>query len=157
MKIQNNVNWRYCKHGFLCNDMDDHLWHLKSWRVLCPTSAIEKGKGSKSHNKQKKITIFCSINSKFLIFLCCLLQWLSNICRIQFNMPWKFGFPLKLLSAIIYQIFIFYQMIALEKLWKMLFMSSKKLFLLSKYSIFLCFHPALFFSLLAIALEDDRR
>ena len=124
----------------------------KNWK----TSAIEKGKGSKSRNKQKKI-IFCSINSKFLIFLCCLLQWLSNICRIQFNMPWKFRFPLKLLSAIIYQIFIFYQMIALEKLWKMLFMSSKKLFLLSKYSIFLCFHPALFFSLLAIALEDDRR
>ena len=123
--------------------MQRHEWSLvtfnisestvsKNWK----TSAVEKGEGSKSRNKQKKITIFCSINSKFLIFLCCLLQWLSNICRIQFNMPWKFGFPLKLLSAIIYQIFIFYEMIALEKLWKMLFMSSKKLFLFSKYSNF---------------------
>ena len=37
-----------------------------------------------------------------------------------------YGFqPLKLVSAIFYQIFIFDQMIALQKLWKMFFISSK--------------------------------
>ena len=35
---------------------------------------------------------------------------------------------LKLVSAIFYQIFIFHQMIALQKLWKMFSISSKKLF-----------------------------
>ena len=35
---------------------------------------------------------------------------------------------LKLVSAIFYQIFIFNQMIALQKLWKMFFISSKKLY-----------------------------
>ena len=40
---------------------------------------------------------------------------------------------LKLVSAIFYQICICDQMIALHKLWKMLFISSKKLFLFSRY------------------------
>ena len=43
---------------------------------------------------------------------------------------------LKLVSAICYQIFIFNGMIALQKLSKMFFISSKKLFLLSRYSNF---------------------
>ena len=43
---------------------------------------------------------------------------------------------LKLVSAIFYQIFISHQMIALQKLWKMFFISSKKLFSLSRYSNF---------------------
>ena len=38
---------------------------------------------------------------------------------------WK---SLKLVSTIFYQIVIFHQMIALQKLWKMFFISSKKLF-----------------------------
>ena len=41
---------------------------------------------------------------------------------------------LKLMSAIFYQIFIFHQMIALQKLWKIFFISPKKLFLFSRYS-----------------------
>ena len=41
---------------------------------------------------------------------------------------------LKLVSVIFYQIFIFHQMIALQKLWKIFFISSKKLFLFSRYS-----------------------
>ena len=44
----------------------------KNWK----TSAIGKGKGSTSHSKhregQKEITIFCSINYEFSIFLSCL-------------------------------------------------------------------------------------
>ena len=45
---------------------------------------------------------------------------------------------LKLVSTIFYQIFNFNQMLALQKLWKMLFISSKKLFSFSRYSHF-CF------------------
>ena len=40
---------------------------------------------------------------------------------------------LKLMSAIFYQIFISHQMMALKKLWKMFFFSSKKLFSFSRY------------------------
>ena len=38
--------------------------------------------------------------------------------------------------AIFHQIFIFHQMIALQKLWEMFFISSKKLFSFSRYSNF---------------------
>ena len=43
---------------------------------------------------------------------------------------------LKLFSAIFYQKFILHQMITLHKLWKMRFISSKKLFSFSRYSNF---------------------
>ena len=43
---------------------------------------------------------------------------------------------LKLVSAIFYHIFIFHQMIALQELWKMSFISPKKLFSFSRYSNF---------------------
>ena len=52
---------------------------------------------------------------------------------------------LKLVSSIFYQVFISHQMIALQKLWKMFFISSKKLFSFSRYSNFVfrsfCFFP----------------
>ena len=48
----------------------------------------------------------------------------------------KLGGCLKLVSAIFYQISISHQMIALQKLWKMFFIPSKKLFSLSRYSNF---------------------
>ena len=53
---------------------------------------------------------------------------------------------LKLLRAIFYQVFIFHQMIALQKLWKMFFISSKKLFSLSRYSSCCIFVFLSFFS-----------
>ena len=43
---------------------------------------------------------------------------------------------LKLVSAIFIKFLFFQQMIALQKLWKMLFISSKKFFLFSRYSNF---------------------
>ena len=43
---------------------------------------------------------------------------------------------LKLVSAIFYQVFIFHQTIALQKIWKMFFIASKKLFSFSRYLIF---------------------
>ena len=46
---------------------------------------------------------------------------------------------LKLVSAIFYQIFIYHQMIAFQKIWKMFFISSKKLFSFSRYSSFCIF------------------
>ena len=51
--------------------------------------------------------------------------------------------PLKLVSAIFCQIFFFFfhQMIALRKLWKMFFVSSKKLILFLRYSNFCNFFP----------------
>ena len=63
---------------------------------------------------------------------------------------------LKLLSAIFYQIFIFHQMIALQKLWKMFFISSRKLFSFLTYSNFCIFvFPSFFLS--AIVLDVDPR
>ena len=52
---------------------------------------------------------------------------------------------LKLASAIFYQIFIFYQMIAFQKLWKICFISYKKLFSFSRYSNFCIFCFPFFF------------
>ena len=62
---------------------------------------------------------------------------------------------LKLVSAILYQFFIFSpNFFTLQKLWKMLFISSKKLFVLEIFK-FLYFSPSFFFYLSVIALEDD--
>ena len=58
----------------------------------------------------------------------------------------KAGATLKLVSAFFYQVFIFHQMIALQKLWKMFFLSSKKLFSFSRYSNFCIFVFPSFFS-----------
>ena len=52
---------------------------------------------------------------------------------------------LKLVSAIFCQTFIFHQMIALRKLWKMFFISSKKIFSFSRYSNFCIFVFSSFF------------
>ena len=54
-------------------------------------------------------------------------------------------FSLKLVSAIFYQIFIVHQMIALQKLWKKIFISSKKLFSFLRYSNFCIFIFPYFF------------
>ena len=46
---------------------------------------------------------------------------------------------LKFVSTIFYQIFIFHQMIVLQKLWKIFFISSKKIFSFLRYSNFFLF------------------
>ena len=53
---------------------------------------------------------------------------------------------LRLVPATLYQIFIFHQMLALQNLWKMFFISSKKLFVFSRYSNFVFLSSPLFFS-----------
>ena len=56
---------------------------------------------------------------------------------IFFTFFLKFSFsPLKLASAIFYQIFISQQIIVVQKLWKVFLISSKKLFSFSSYSSF---------------------
>ena len=50
------------------------------------------------------------------------------------------------MSATFYQIFIFHQMIALQNLWKMFFISTKKLFSFSRHSNFCIFVFPSFFS-----------
>ena len=63
----------------------------------------------------------------------------------SFHFPqWKIFFPIhwQILKACVPyfdQILFFHQMIALQKLWKMLFSSSKKLFSFSRYSNFFIF------------------
>ena len=52
---------------------------------------------------------------------------------------------LKLVSAIFHQFYIFHQMIALQKLWKKIFISSKKLFSFLRYSNFCIFIFPYFF------------
>ena len=64
---------------------------------------------------------------------------------------------LKFVSAIFYQIFIFHQMIAIQKLWKIIFVSSKKALFVLEIFKFLYICPSLFFALSAIALEIDSR
>ena len=64
---------------------------------------------------------------------------------------------LKFVSAIFYQIFIFHQMIAIQKLWKIIFVSSKKALFVLEIFKFFYIRPSLFFALSAIALEIDSR
>ena len=64
---------------------------------------------------------------------------LYNFFDIQFSFFIYLFFRLKLGSAIFYQIFIFHQMIALQKLWKMFFISSKNLFSFLRYLNFCIF------------------
>ena len=84
-----------------------------------------------------------SINwPNFIVWLTLLHEILNNTC-IHDGVLYCL---LKSVRAIFYQFFIFYQMIALQKLWKMFFISSKKLFSFSRYSIFYVFVFPSFFS-----------
>ena len=85
--------------------------------------------------------------------------WNSLLWKTAISVAWRIRFSvffwvqdnsfrktlkLKLMSAIFYQIFIFHQTIALQKLWKMVFILSKKLFSFSRCSRF-CISVLLFF------------
>ena len=73
---------------------------------------------------------------------------LSRKAAGYFKLLRSFSRPpiLKLVSAIFYQVFIFHQMIALQKLWKKFFISSKKLFSFLRYLNFCIFVFPSFFS-----------
>ena len=60
----------------------------------------------------------------------------SELCQLLWLTFIEWRCTLKLVSAIFYHIFISHQMIALQKLWKMLFISCEKLFSFSRYSNF---------------------
>ena len=62
----------------------------------------------------------------------------KNLMNLE--LPYNFHPSLKLVSAIfLFFQFFFHQMIVLKKLWKMFFISSKKLFSFSRYSNFCIF------------------
>ena len=103
------------------------------------------------------IKIFlCYMNFSFNIFLVTIsgppflfpkVRILLSVCKFKSStMLWEAAKDteyqnlleqtLKLVSTIFIKFLFFYQMIALQKLWKMLFISSKKLFSFSRYSIF---------------------
>ena len=103
------------------------------WRLFCIFLGIN-------------IHLFSALKIKILLVL---VNWLlrpwsrwssySQHRVVAILLFWFGRFVLKLVSAIFYQIFIFNQMIALEKLWKICFISSKKLFLFLRYSNFCIF------------------
>ena len=72
-----------------------------------------------------------------IIFIKRIRLWIVHTAKLYF-MLLKYC-SLKLVSANFYQIFIFYQTIAPQKLRKMFFISSKKLFLFSKFLNFCIF------------------
>ena len=81
---------------------------------------------------------------------------LSPVRKIFIERPVMTLSVLKLVSAIFYQIFIFHQMIALQKLGKIFFISSKSSFRSQDIHVFV-FRSSLLFFLSAIALEVDPR
>ena len=112
--------------------------------IICYYRHILRGSMGSSPNLN--LSIFTQINSLKSPLKLSLSRKFSNILmekKKQIN-PLKFVWisskiwrrSLKLVSAIFDQIFIFNQMIALQKLWKMFFISSKKLFSFLRYSCF---------------------
>ena len=74
--------------------------------------------------------------SKISYFVTCFLEIIYFAKLLESVLQWVTLNPSKLLSAIFYQICISHQLIALQKLCKRFFMSSKKLFSFSRYSFF---------------------
>ena len=93
-------------------------------KKLCPLQFI---------SQEQYLQQFCLVFFKILIFGV-FQSWSVNVKR-------KFWVVLHLLHmcVIFYLFFIFHKMIALQKPWKMFFISSKKLFLFSRYSSFCIF------------------
>ena len=94
-----------------------------------------------------------TVMTQNILFLLWRLFWLY----VDIFQKESIDYHLKLLSAIFYQICIFHRMVALQKLWKMFFISSKNALFVLEIFKFLYFCLPLFFSLSAIALEVVRR
>ena len=79
-------------------------------------------------------------SSSLLVFVLLYAQdfmWSSNLLNVKGPFVFETVFTLlKLVSDIFYQICTFHQLIALQKTWKMFFISPKKLFPFSRYSNF---------------------
>ena len=89
-----------------------------------------------------KFASSASLNTKDKLFIKKIKEnWSKNRKKTWKKLSISFTLTLRFLHfkacvRYFHQILIFQQTIALQKLWKMLFISSKKLFLFSKYSIF---------------------
>ena len=85
----------------------------------------------------RKLLFWSGGLSSFLHLVIFSVQYLlfSSVTTIHYFKSFA-GVFLKLVSAIFIKFLLFHQMIALQKLWKMVFISSKKLFSISRYSLF---------------------
>ena len=103
------------------------------WKNLCQSVQRWRREGV-NEKKQKLLQSFCVIleHSNRI-------KQLVEISETQLSSylrKTKLMLLFKAMSAIFIKFLFFHQMIALQKLWKMLFISSKKLFSFSRYSIF---------------------
>ena len=82
-------------------------------------------------------------NDWLLVEVNCTKKFFGSIILGQTGKNWVWDYVsccfLKLVCAVFYQIVIFPQIIALQKLWKMFFISPKKFFSFSRYSKFCIF------------------
>ena len=102
---------------YLKQEVDDHLSTCMDERSPCGLSITRDININVTWSKGNDVT---TPNREVL---CHLISWSCFYC-------------LKLVSAIFIKCLFFHQMIALQQLWKMLFISSEKLYLLSRYSNF---------------------
>ena len=119
--------------------MTQTLENLKQLLWLAPLLLFNWILWPKYMFELRKVQMCClmalKIDAKFKGKMTCLSQMTWGIWQICIGWN-KWIANLKLVSAIFYQIFIPNQSIALQKLWRMLFISSQKLFSFSRYSIF---------------------
>ena len=90
---------------------------------------------------RNKQNMFFAILLSFLIT--CFANFIIKNCRAQYR-QWHIQSlikDLKLVSTNFIKFLFFHQMIALQKLWKLFFISSKKLFSFSRYLNFCSFSP----------------
>ena len=83
--------------------------------------------------KKKRLESKLKAQNIFYTLIICFIYIISFVHCWCNTKLWQ---VLKLVSANFYQIVTFHQMIVLKKIWKMFFISSKKLFLFLKYSNF---------------------
>ena len=75
------------------------------------------------------------VNMLIMLIMLILIMWIMSFSKLYYS--------LKLVSVIFYQMFIFHQMIALQKLWKMFLIHLKSSFLSGDIQIFV--FPSSFF------------
>ena len=133
---------------FWCSGISEGIFSTSSWNTLSTNSTCFC-----VSNKYSSDTSWCDMsfylpfaernnhNVLFLLFIRCnlysdfvsVIGFFPNLVLMIILEP---ELPLELVSAIFINFLFFRQMIALHKLWKMLFISSKKLFSFSSYSNF---------------------
>ena len=125
----NSKDWR---RSGVCNVNFEHICHLFQLFLLFTLSmCLFPGwflHDESTDFKSAKVLLNQIENAKSIFVLSHFVRLDFYKFAIRINLVTNRITVLKLVSAIFYQIFIFHQMTALQKLWKMFFISSKKLF-----------------------------